>query len=722
MAILTPQDKEKVKRAIPKASNKVIDATVARLYIAYPDPTKWTYTGLSGSVALVDDLVGHTFFLKLVDIVGSQGVLWDQELYVDFNYSQDRKFFHTFETEECLMGLLFEDTSDAAHFYKRVTTRQKHASKQTANNKNAVALKERLLPAEKVQGSRGEYVDVNTNQRLRRARGVLYYDDQPPPEWRSLYAELAAAGISEDMIAENREFIKDYISKQGGPLVGLEPPIPRKFSQRQAHLEPSPPVSAAPSTAHKKKKAPPPPPPPAATSVFLSPADTPSPSPTPAPQAPPAPPQASHAPHAPPQAPSLAPLAPLLGSPAHLTPDSRSSSEDATPAPAAAKPKFRLPPSNAAIPQVSHTSLPPPTAAQDRPLPTPPAQYGQAQYGLGQPQPGPAQPQYGQYGQPAQSLPARQGPPPPPRGARPGPPPPPRAGSGAGTGMASPGPPLPPQRTGAPPPPPPRASRGPAPPPPPSRSRPTPAPPQAQQVPQVQQYGQPATQQQYGQQQYGQPVPQQAPQLPQLPHAPQTPQAPQAPQVQYQPPPPPQREYVAPPPPQRTTAATPAVQHTTSAPSADLVPAQTSGAPPPPPLPPSGGSGAPPPPPMANLNLGQTGSGAPPPPPPPPDLTATSGAAPALPQPDAGRDALLASIRGVGGIGALRKTDKSQLEKPSVLLLEARGEPAPATGGGNGGAPAAPGQPESLADALASALNKRKDKVAASDDEDDDDW
>lgn len=116
MGILTTQDKEKIKRTIPKASNKIIDATVARLYIAYPDPTKWVYTGLMGAIALVDDLVGHTFFLKLVDITGHRGVLWDQELYVDFEYNQDRKYFHTFEIEDCLVGLLFEDTNDASHF------------------------------------------------------------------------------------------------------------------------------------------------------------------------------------------------------------------------------------------------------------------------------------------------------------------------------------------------------------------------------------------------------------------------------------------------------------------------------------------------------------------------------------------------------------------------------------------------------------------------------
>jgi len=68
MGLLLTADKEKVKRAIPKASNKIVDATVARLYIAYPDPQVWTYTGLSGAIALVNDLVGNTFFLKMVDI------------------------------------------------------------------------------------------------------------------------------------------------------------------------------------------------------------------------------------------------------------------------------------------------------------------------------------------------------------------------------------------------------------------------------------------------------------------------------------------------------------------------------------------------------------------------------------------------------------------------------------------------------------------------------
>lgn len=106
MVTLTTQDKEKIKRAIPKANNKIIDATIARLYVAYPDPTKWTYTGLVGAITLVDDLVGHTYFLKLVDVLGNRGIVWDHELFIDFDYNQDRKFFHSFETEDCLFGIV----------------------------------------------------------------------------------------------------------------------------------------------------------------------------------------------------------------------------------------------------------------------------------------------------------------------------------------------------------------------------------------------------------------------------------------------------------------------------------------------------------------------------------------------------------------------------------------------------------------------------------------
>lgn len=153
-------------------------------------------------------------------------------------------------------------------------------------------------------------------------------------------------------------------------------------------------------------------------------------------------------------------------------------------------------------------------------------------------------------------------------------------------------------------------------------------------------------------------------------------------------------------------------------------------APPPPSLPPSqqpqtqayGKSAAapppPPPPPPPAMSTMSSGSTPAPPAPPPPDM---SGGSFTESTGDAGRDALLSSIRGAG-IGSLKKTDKSQLEKPSVVLQEARGEPMQTNDTSSVGGNAAGAPPATLADALSVALNKRKGKVAHSDDEDDDEW
>lgn len=76
-SILTEEDKETVKRQVPKASNKIQAVAVARLYVAYPNRSRWTYTGLQGAAVLANDLVGNTYWLKLVDIsVGSSSLSW----------------------------------------------------------------------------------------------------------------------------------------------------------------------------------------------------------------------------------------------------------------------------------------------------------------------------------------------------------------------------------------------------------------------------------------------------------------------------------------------------------------------------------------------------------------------------------------------------------------------------------------------------------------------
>ena len=71
--ILSPEGKETVNRAVPKAQNKIQAVAVARLYIAYPNKQRWTYTGLQGAAVLANDLIGNTFWIKMVDVSVSYG-------------------------------------------------------------------------------------------------------------------------------------------------------------------------------------------------------------------------------------------------------------------------------------------------------------------------------------------------------------------------------------------------------------------------------------------------------------------------------------------------------------------------------------------------------------------------------------------------------------------------------------------------------------------------
>ena len=72
---LSHADKDSIKAAIKRHAPDVMTklfggpaSGIARLYVAYPDPKKWTYTGLQGVVVLCEDTTGHTLWLKMIDI------------------------------------------------------------------------------------------------------------------------------------------------------------------------------------------------------------------------------------------------------------------------------------------------------------------------------------------------------------------------------------------------------------------------------------------------------------------------------------------------------------------------------------------------------------------------------------------------------------------------------------------------------------------------------
>ncbi|TGO85704.1 hypothetical protein BPOR_0372g00080 [Botrytis porri] len=646
-SILSDDDKETVKRMVPKASNKIQAVAVARLYIAYPDRHKWTYTGLQGAAVLANDLVGNTYWIKLVDISSTnKGVIWDQEIYDTWSYNQDRTFFHTFETEECLAGLSFVDEKEAKTFMKKMNDREKNASKATKANPfggAAPAHKHSLLggffgghrhssapsiqptppdspsyvlppsqPAHQAQNHRHSGGSFRTGQAEYAALEAI------DPHWRETWGEdLREMGITDDIIRDNQDFIADYIREKQAQQVIT--PTPSGIENQRNKAPPPPPPPAAPrtrsdspqnSSAGHGRGAPPPPPAPRRSKADIAREPTPPREPSP-PRGPPPP-------------------------------------RFAAPPPFADAGKFAH--TNDRAPSRAHASSNPGPPPPPRPAKTPIEDYEPGESGS-------------RFGVPPPFTGTRITAPPPTPQRGPVPPPPPRDIHQSHSSHA-----IPPAHIPPPPLPPKTPSSPGAPPLPPASTRPVPLPPR-----------------------------------------------------DTAPPPPPLPQMSAPPPPPLPQSAAPPIPSSAAPPPPPPPgPPPAFGGPPPPPPPPMPSFGGPPPPPPSPGN----GPPAPPPPPPPPNRdSGNASGAPPPPKPTGDRADLMANIQKAGGIGALKKVDRSLVRDRSAAAVPGADTgpagsglpPAGASSGGGGGG--------GLADALAAALNKRKQKVSASDDEaEDDDW
>ncbi|EGZ78520.1 WH1-domain-containing protein [Neurospora tetrasperma FGSC 2509] len=494
-SILSDDDKETVKRCVPKQTNKIHAVAVARLYVAYPNPSKWTYTGLQGAVVLANDLVGNTYWIKMVDISpGNRGVIWDQEIFDTWSYNQDRVFFHTFELEECLAGLSFVDEKEAKQFLKKMNDREKNASKATTKTpfggaSQAHHHKHHGLFGGLFGGHKHASPTATPPESPRAAapagrmragstNGINGY--KPPSEFATLDAfdplwrehfgdDLKAQGLDDDFIRENQDFIIEFLkqeqAKQGIHTSTPPPPPPPSAPPNGPAMRapPPPPPAAAPRsvsesiTPSTSRRGPvPPPPPPARRSGKLDTENHQEPAPPPRFAVPPPIADAGKFAHSDP--PRHTPSAP--GPPPPPRPP-KTPLEDQDPSQ-----RFSVPP-----PFTGQRSVPPPPPSRSSVPPPPPPRNSTAQPPLPPKAPGPAPPLPPASSRPPPMLPTRSPAPPqaPPLPTSNAPPPPPLPAT-----QAPPPPPLP--ATSAPPPPPPAPPAPPAPPLPAAHAPPPPPP------------------------------------------------------------------------------------------------------------------------------------------------------------------------------------------------------------------------------------------------------
>ncbi|KAI1424569.1 hypothetical protein F5Y12DRAFT_751506 [Xylaria sp. FL1777] len=490
-SILNEEDKETVKRVVPKQTNKIQAVAVARLFVAYPNRQKWTYTGLQGAIVLANDLVGNTYWVKMVDISpAGRGVIWDQELFDTWSYNADRTFFHTFELEECWAGLSFVDEKEAKQFKKKMDDREKNASKATKNTPFGGTSQRHQKSGGFLSGLFGGHRHVSNptppesprnslpllQPHARTSSLNLHSYLKPPsefaqldaydPNWRQNFGNfLSEQGLADDFIKDNQSFIVDFLKQKNAEEAATAttvlppPPMPPVNGSTGSVVSTS-------STGHAR--APPPPPPPPATRAASDGLSSSSGSRRGVPPPPPAPRRSGkletiQREPTPPQEPTLPPR-PRFNAPPALPDAGRYAQTDPPGAAPAGPPPPPRPPKTPINDKDTNThkhGVPPAFTGQrlnNIPPPPPPREQPQA---VPPPPPRPSK-------APVSSAPS---PPPIPTASRPVPAPPPRVTPPPSIPHSSapappPPPPPPPSNLGVPPPPPPPGPGIPPPPPP----------------------------------------------------------------------------------------------------------------------------------------------------------------------------------------------------------------------------------------------------------------
>ncbi|KAG0346973.1 hypothetical protein BG004_000383 [Podila humilis] len=446
-----PEDKAAIKRALPTTTQKIITATVARLYVAYPDPNQWTYSGIMGGLAFVQTKT--TFLFRIVDLMGSRGVIWEQELYENFEYTQERSFFHTFAIDNCQAAFSFADEQEAGVFFKKVSNRESLKKSKSPGGSPGGTPKSRKSgffgSKKEKKGSKGKLdkSQIGLPSGFRHLSHIGWDPNKGfnvqniDPEWKNLFEQLDKMGVSQEDIQNNAEFVSQFVQSRGGP--GAAKPQLATPRQRPTPSTPAPnnlssgntPSAAVLPVMRPTTKAPPPPPPASRR-----------------PPPPPPPSRLSRVAPAPPALPSREPAAVV-----------------APPSPEPPRPAYAppTPARDVAPPPPPRPSYAPPSSSSIAPPPPPPPIRGAYVPAVATPPP-PPPPIGGGFN--AGGPPPPPPPPPPPMsgggGIPPPPPPPPSTAALCGGGSGPPPPPPPPPTMGGgPPPPPPPPGMGPPPPP-----------------------------------------------------------------------------------------------------------------------------------------------------------------------------------------------------------------------------------------------------------------
>ncbi|XP_053481192.1 actin nucleation-promoting factor WAS [Ictalurus furcatus] len=125
--LLTPQENERVVDLLGRRCVSLC-TTVVQLFMALPhNPGSWSLQH-TGVLCFIKDNPQRSYFIRLYDIKANK-LLWEQELFNQFTYNNVKPFFHTFQADECQVGLNFANSEEAENFFLIVDEKNSQRNK-----------------------------------------------------------------------------------------------------------------------------------------------------------------------------------------------------------------------------------------------------------------------------------------------------------------------------------------------------------------------------------------------------------------------------------------------------------------------------------------------------------------------------------------------------------------------------------------------------------------
>nr|BAN20675.1 wiskott-aldrich syndrome protein [Riptortus pedestris] len=256
--------------------------TVVELYTTGgPSSGEWQLRE-TGVLCFVKDSAKRSYFFRLYCPVRRK-LLWEHEIYNNIDYLTPTPFLHTFEAENCIAGFNFasEEEGKKVRDVLRETMESKKQRRERRNRNHSTSMAknthemngmninmntnpvihEPLVkhPSKKVGKRKYTKADIGVPQDFRHVSHVGWdpnkgfdLDKGVDPQLRDFFSQ---AGVSETHLQdkETRDFIYDFINRNGGIEKVKEEMEPPPIPTRGRTAPPRPPVRLGP---------PPPPPPP----------------------------------------------------------------------------------------------------------------------------------------------------------------------------------------------------------------------------------------------------------------------------------------------------------------------------------------------------------------------------------------------------------------------------------------------------------------------------